>query len=387
MTRLLQTKFTRFTAMQLALIIDEKRFKRTIILFFGAFLVYLVGFFPDFVEKWYAQGFYPLFGSFLRFCFGWLPFSVGDLLYFTLGGWLLVVVAGWLRSVRKNGVSVAGTMVLLGKLFRFACAVYLVFYLFWGLNYNRLGIAHQLSAARTAYSKAEITQLTRDLIGQANTCRRALKDTLLPEPDIQGIFRKAEENYRSLAPVFPFLQYHHSSVKPSSYNSIADYVGFTGYYAPLTGEAQVRTDLPRMMLPFITCHEIAHQLGYASESEASFVGYLAATASQDPYFRYSVYLDLLGYAQGQEFLLYAKENSYKAYESVLAGHRKLLDSLVIKDRKAIREFFLQRQNQVAPVSSDLYDQFLKWNKQLAGINSYDEVIGWLIAYKKKYGSI
>lgn len=373
--------------MQLALIINEKRFKKTIILFFAAFLVYLAGFFPDFVEKWYARGFYPLFAALLRFCFGWLPFSVGDLLYFILGAWLLVVFAGWFRSVRKNGISVAGTFVLLGKLFRFACASYLVFYLFWGLNYNRLGIAHQLPASRTPYTKAEITQLTRDLIGQANACRRALKDTLLPEPDIERIFSQAENNYRKIAPVFPFLRYRSPSVKPSMYNAIADYVGFTGYYAPLTGEAQVRTDLPRVMLPFITCHEIAHQLGYASESEASFVGYLAATATQDPYFRYSVYLDLLGYAQGQEFLLYAKENSFNAYESVLAGHRKLLDSLVKKDRKDIREFFLQRQNQVAPVSSDLYDQFLKWNKQLAGINSYDEVISWLIAYKKKYGSI
>lgn len=373
--------------MQLALIMNEKRFKKTIFLFFAAFLVYLAGFFPDFVEKWYALGFYPLFAALLRFCFGWLPFSVGDLIYCILVCWLLTGLAGWFRSVRKKGITVAGTMVLFGKMFRFACVAYLVFYLFWGLNYNRLGIANQLPASRATYSKTEISQLTRDLIGQANACRRALKDTLLPKPDIQWIFRKAADNYRLLAPDFPFLQYRLPSVKPSMYNLIADYVGFTGYYAPLTGEAQVRTDLPRIMLPFITSHEIAHQLGYASESEASFVGYLAATASQDPYFRYSVYLDLLGYAQGQEFLLYAKENSYKAYESVLAEHRKCMDSLVIKDRKAIREFFLQRQNQVAPVSSDLYDQFLKWNKQLAGINSYDEVISWLIAYKKKYGSI
>lgn len=373
--------------MQLALIIDEKRFKKTIILFFAAFLVYLAGFFPGFVEKWYALGFYPLFAGFLRFCFGWLPFSMGDLLYFLLVCWLLAALAGWIRSIRRNGISVAGTMAVLGKSFRLACVVYLIFYLFWGLNYNRLGIAYQLSAPKEPYSKTEITALTRELITQANASRRALKDTLLPQPGINQIFNKAAQGYRLLEPVFPFLQYRQSSVKPSLYNSIADYVGFTGYYAPLTGEAQVRTDVPRVMLPFITCHEMAHQLGYASESEASFVGYLAAAASEDPYFRYSVYLDLLSYAQGQEFLLYAKENNYKEYESVLAGHRSLMDSLVVKDRKVIREFFLQRQNQIAPVSSDLYDQFLKWNKQLAGINSYDEVISWLIAYKKRYGKI
>ena len=35
----------------------------------------------------------------------------------------------------------------------------------------------------------------------------------------------------------------------------------------------------------------------------------------------------------------------------------------------------------------MYDQYLKMNKQLAGINSYNEVIGWLLAYQKKYGKI
>jgi hypothetical protein len=30
---------------------------------------------------------------------------------------------------------------------------------------------------------------------------------------------------------------------------------------------------------------------------------------------------------------------------------------------------------------------LKMNKQLEGINSYDEVVAWLIAYQKKYGRL
>jgi hypothetical protein len=132
---------------------------------------------------------------------------------------------------------------------------------------------------------------------------------------------------------------------------------------------------------------MAHQLGYASESEANFVGFLAAAASQDVYFRYSVYNDLFSYAQSQEIILYGKEKDFKAFESVFQYNRTHLDSLVRKDRREVREFFHKRKNRISPAVSGLYDQYLKMNKQLAGVNSYDEVIGWLIAYQKKYGKL
>jgi len=40
----------------------------------------------------------------------------------------------------------------------------------------------------------------------------------------------------------------------------------------------------------IVCHELAHQVGIASESEANFMGYLATTNSDNVYFNYSGYL-------------------------------------------------------------------------------------------------
>ena len=369
------------------LIIQEKRIKRTLLLLFLTFLVYLLGFYPDFVENWYSLGFYPLFADFLRRIFGWLPFSLGDLLYFAIGCWILVIFIRFFLSFSRKKSTSAGLFQLIGSLLRFVCWTYLIFKLFWGLNYNRQGIASQLSIKHTLYAKEEVTALTRALIQKTNECRKRLPDTSLPVYAVPQIIQQAVNNYRILQTIYPFLQYDHPSVKSSMYSNIADYIGFTGYYAPLTGEAQLRTDIPGILLPYITCHEIAHQLGYASESEANFVGYLAASVSGNAYFNYSVYLDLLGYAQGQEFLLYAQDSSFKALEMVLDYNRTHIDSLVKKDRKEIRRFFMERSNKIAPVSADLYDQYLKFNKQLRGINSYDEVIGWLIAYSKKRGRI
>ncbi len=65
------------------------------------------------------------------------------------------------------------------------------------------------------------------------------------------------------------------------YSYLGNYLGFTGYYNPFTGEAQVNTTVPLFVQPFTTCHEIGHQLGYAKENEANFAGYLAAKSSPD----------------------------------------------------------------------------------------------------------
>ena len=78
-------------------------------------------------------------------------------------------------------------------------------------------------------------------------------------------------------------------------------MGFTGYYNPFTGEAQVNTTVPKFLLPYITLHEIGHQLGYAKEDEANFSGYLAAVDSHDTLFQYSTYLDLFVYANREVF--------------------------------------------------------------------------------------
>jgi hypothetical protein len=122
---------------------------------------------------------------------------------------------------------------------------------------------------------------------------------------------------------------------------------------------------------------MAHQLGYASESEANFVGFLTATHSNNPSFVYSVYFDMFMSANGELF----EQDFFSAYLNLMQ-----LNSLVKRDRKTYRDYVLGKQNNMQPIMSRIYDQYLKANQQKKGIKSYNEVIGWLIAYKKKYGT-
>ncbi len=341
-----------------------------------------VSFFPSGIEHWYSQGIYPAIGSTLRLLTKWVPFSIGDIGYLLLVCWLLMRLVKWAARIIKEGLQKAFIVRSLLGIIHFLLGVYIVFKLIWGLNYNRLGIAYQLKLEKIPYSQQTLDQLTSDLIDSANTYRRQL-DTILPTPLVDSIYRDAYHAYLRVADAYPFLDYHQRSVKTSLYTSVADYIGFTGYYNPFSGEAQLRTDVPRILLAYVACHEMAHQLGYASESEANFVGFLAATASPNPYFRYSVYLDLFAYAQGEQLAQYAMDKDAKGFEAAIQHNRNRLDTLVKKDRREIREFFRKRSNRISPAMNSLYDQYLKMNSQEKGMKSYDEVIGWILAYRKK----
>jgi hypothetical protein len=352
-----------------------------------ALIISCLSYFPVFLESLYATGFYPGFARLLRAFTQWIPFSLGDILYAIVLVYVCRKLFKLLLFIRQNRPEPAWWKQWLFRNLRRMLAVYVVFKVFWGLNYYRQGIAWQLQMKQEVYNKEQVKAITDTLISRLNDCRRQISDSVLKDRGLDTIFSEAYHCYQRAAAAFPFLRYSHRSVKPSLYSGIADYLGFTGYYNPFTGEAQVRYDVPRILLPYITAHEMAHQLGYASESEANFVGYLAAVSSNDVYFRYSVYLDLFSYAQAEEIKLYGQQKDFKAFESVVLHNRQSLDTLVKLDRKRIRSFFQKRQNAISPAVSGLYDQYLKMNQQLQGVNSYNEVVGWLIAYQKKYGKI
>ncbi len=356
-------------------------------LFSIALVISLFGMFPEAVEYYYASNWYPAIGSSLRTITKQIPFSLGDIVYFFIAIMLIINLIRLITWIVQRKMTKARITHLLFYTISTLLWFYILFKLFWGLNYDRLGIAYQLKLPKENYTKEEVTTLALSLIDKLNECRRQIPDSVLPKPQLDSIYREAYRAYMTVSLNQEYLNYRNRSVKESLFTGIGDYMGFTGYYNPFTGEAQLRSDIPRILIPYVACHEMAHQLGYASESEANFVGYLAASSSKNVYVRYSVYLDLFSYAQGEQIMLYGKENDYQSFEKIIKQNRECMDTLVKKDRKEIREFFFKRKNRISPAVGSIYDQYLKLNKQTEGLNSYNEVIGLLLAYQKKYGKL
>lgn len=162
------------------------------------------------------------------------------------------------------------------------------------------------------------------------------------------------------------------------WGKLGNYAGFTGYYNPFTGEAQLNTTIPKFLQPYTACHEVAHQLGYAKENEANFVGFLAAVASEDTLFHYSVYLDMF---------TYANRNLFETDSVAAKLYRKELIPAVQEDIKEWIAFNRKHRSLLEPAYRWMYGKFLQSNQQPGGIRSYSEVTGFLIAYYKKFGRI
>ncbi len=330
------------------------------------------------VEHYYSNGFFVWFSKILRISLGSIPFSIGDILYGLAFLWLVWMFFKWVRNIIKKKGSGKTIKSRIVSFFIFCTIVYLVFNIFWGVNYNRKGIAFQMQLDIKKYDSADLKTLNGILLDKINSTKQVVEQNKISYSDNDKLFSIAIDAYKNAAVLHPFLKYENPSIKSSQWGWLGNYLGFTGYYNPFTGEAQVNTTVPKTLLPFVCCHEIAHQIGYAKEREANFVGFLVANASNDTLLKYSAYLDLF---------LYANRNLY-LYDSTSAKlYRDQLSPLVKKDIIELVKFNKSHQNIIEPVITKLYNFFLINNQQPQGMMSYDEVTGFIIAYYKKYGSI
>ena len=351
------------------------------ILLLWAIIIHLWSLNSQRVEEQYSLGFFPVLSRFLRSVFGPVSFSIGDILYGAMVVFLLIKLFVLFRFIisrkrrqnfryqlREGFVSVLTA----------ACVVYILFNLLWGINYNRIGIAGQLGLKIEKYSIEDLKTINGLLIEKINSSKMILLADNKPYPAEKELFNMTAAAYTQIGEKYSFLKYKPASIKSSMWGSIGNYTGFIGYYNPFTGEAQVNTTVPAFTQPFTACHETAHQLGYAKEMEANFAGYLAASASKNTLFHYSVYADLFSYAN---------RTLYFTDSAAALKFRKMLLPEVIADFKAAKKFNDEHRSFAEPVFKMLYGIFLRGNKQPMGMLSYDEVTGFIIAYYKKFAGI
>ena len=355
-----------------------KKWLPNLILLLIAIIIHFLSVNTSWIEKYYSTGIYPYISASLMYLFGWLPFSVGDLLYGALVIWLIYTIVKLLQLYKHNSISKGRLHVSGIKSFRYLLLVYISFNVLWGINYNRKGIACQLELRQEKYKPGDLRIIDSILLGKVNNSKLAIlqkKHYLLP---IRLLKKGTKDAYENISIRYPFLANHSSSIKPSLWGWLGNYLGFMGYYNPFTGEAQVNTTVPKFLQPYVFCHETAHQIGYAKEDEANFVGFLAATASTDTFFQYSAYLDLFVYAQS---------NLYKSDSLAVKAFASKLLPEVKADLLEWSQFNKRHKNPVEPIVRWLYSKYLINNQQPSGELSYNEVTGLLISYYKKFGKI
>lgn len=342
----------------------------TLFLVLQIFFVKWMVFYPEFIENYYSNGIYKHIAIFLRKIFGWLPFSVGDIIYLVAIVWLVKSVFQFFKQKEKKFWK------LFFSIFSKLAIVYFVFHLFWGFNYYRLPLQKTLALKKPKYNINDLNLLTEKLLIKTQEIHFKItnNDTLAVQPNIEKsiIFDIASKSYLSLTKQYPQFEYKHAKVKKSLFSLPLTYMGFSGYLNPFTNEAQVNYKVPKYMLSSVATHEIAHQLGYASESEANFISFLATTKSDNLYLNYAGYVMALRYCLSEIYS--ADKDLYKEFSSRLPIGVK-------KNLQQNRDFWQKHKNPFEPLFKYFYDLFLKSNHQKSGMQSYGRMVGLLIAYE------
>lgn len=326
---------------------------------------------PQWVEKWYSRGLYPYLSGFFRRIYGWIPFSVGDLVY--LG--LLVFLFWWLfRKLKTVRRRIPG---FLRDLLAGFAILHGTFYLLWGLNYFREPLGAALGMSEE-YSREELLQTAEWLAARSNALQETLAgDTLTPVrlPYSQGEIREMTvAAYQNISGDFPEFTYRHPSLKNSLISTALTYMGYGGYLNPFTGEAQVNGRLPLFRYPVVCGHEVGHQLGYSAENETNFIGYLVTQKNPDPYFQYAASAYGLGYCL-------AEINRVDSLERKRITRR--LHPGVRSNYAEMQEFWGAYENPLEPVFKAVFSKYLEANRQADGIASYNRVVSLLVAYHRR----
>lgn len=331
--------------------------------------VQIIAQYPNFIEKYYSNGVFQSLSKMNRIIFGWLPFSLGDVLYALV---IVIFFKNIYAAFKHKKYSLKNTLFKIGGI---ASVVYFLFHLFWGLNYFRPSLFDKFSYKKGSYSVEELTSFTDALIVKINTTHRlsTKNDTLIISSEFnkKELKNKAALAFLELEKKHPQFGYNTTSVKHSIFSLPLTYMGFSGYLNPITLEAQINSLNPKSTYPATVCHEIAHQIGTASESEANFIGYLAAINAKDPYINYSGYLMALRYCL---FEVYQKDASN--FEVL----KNKLNTGILKDMKNNQDFWRSYQNWSEKYFKLFYDSYLKVNKQKDGIQGYNKVVLLLINY-------
>jgi len=336
---------------------------------------------PESLERWYTYGFYGWLSKTLRLMFGFMPFAFGQIVFYTLvflaTYWFLRQV--WKRIRKKITWKKFLSSVALHGLFGVSL-FYFLFMVFWGLNYHRPSIIKAVKLEVKKISPQELEQMCDRLIELTNASRDAVTEDTTKAIQFKMNHRQMREEavkgYENFAKVFPQYQYEYWSVKSVFVPQLMSLFGNGGIYFPFTGEANVNMDMPDFLLPATICHEMAHQIGIASETEANYMAYMTTQYHPSPVFQYSGNVLAVRYAMSA--LSYTDSTAFKRL-------RKKLSPGFLHDLRANRKYWDQFQNPLEPLSRAFYDLFLKANSQREGIKSYGLMIHLIMGEFRKNG--
>lgn len=338
----------------------------------GIVIILLLSWFqqsPALIEQYYSREFYPMFSYLPRLLFGWLPFSVGDLVYVGLSGTLLWLTLSGVISAFKRKWSQVQKRIL--QLLLALVSVYVYFYLSWGLNYYRVPVQQQLGLQLDTIVQEDYLQIVDHYIVEINSLREQLDTTSM---DKQRAREELQKLMQESADQLPMLSRTQIKAKQPISSELVSYFTVTGYFNPFTQEVQVNNRMPEISYPFTTVHELAHQMGIGFEDECNFIAFLMLRDHPDIWYRYAAYY---------ETVQYLLRPLYFQDRALYTTYMESLSPRVRQDYEEEWLFWERYRGTFNRLTNLFYSSYLRHNNQPEGMARYSLMSRLVIAWEMK----
>lgn len=306
---------------------------------------------------------------------GWIPFSLGEAMVIFLP---VAAVFMIVRACRKYSDRWRSVFVYLGSVLSVVSLLFSVFVFGFGTGYYGTTVDEKLGLDRSVVSPEELYYTAATLAAHVNSEAENVKyqynDFSVMPYTFDEMSRRLVAAYDKVCDEYDFIPRLNSRVKPVMLSEPWTYTHISGVYTYFTGEANINTNFPDYTIPYTAAHEMAHQRGIAREDEANFIAFLVCISSDDPYIRYSGYLEVYEYVASS--LYSANKNYYSAVYSSLKTN-------VRAEMAAYSAFFDKyRENVVANVSEAVNNSYLQIHGTV-GSKSYGLVVDLAVAFYRR----
>lgn len=334
-------------------------------------LIYFIGLIKNenlFIENFYSNHLYVFISEKLRIFNYWTDIPVGDLIYILLFFFVFY-------KIFMNAKSLRNLLIELGALLTIMS---ILFYFLWGMNYKRISIKNKI-VSNQEVDIVKLVDFTNQLIDKTNKKHLDLfnSDSIIPVDNrsFEEIKNTSISDFKNLntlkQEIFQNFDYTYPSIKKSLFSNALTFMGFSGYINPFTGEANINEKIPKNSIPFVINHEIAHQLGTASERDANFISYISLINSSNQFHEFLALSYSLRVCLNELYV-----NDRDSYSNSI----KKINIGIINNYKQTQNFWSKYNGPVEVISKNIYDKFLKQNDLKTGIKNYGETISLILSY-------
>ncbi|NLV48047.1 MAG: DUF3810 domain-containing protein [Clostridiaceae bacterium] len=334
--------------------------------------------YPQIAENIFARRIFRWISTPIGAAVSWLPFSLTEwvvVIGIPLAVLLLVIWLIRLIRLRDKGHK---ALILYRTVAWLSTTAFVLFMFLHGFNYARQPVAETFNLPVKARSVDMLSEMTIDLIKQANElrvqCEEDESGNFRLRYGIEGTLKSIWNAYDRASEDYPLLA--GMPVRPKSvYLSQAwSYTGIAGMYMPLWVESNINVAVPEHDIPGTALHEIAHVRGFAREDEAGFLAFLTGQYSDNPDIVYSSTLDAA--VRSLNALAGADAERYQT----AAG---LLSDAVRRDLSATNAFWKQFEGPIRETSTKVNNAYLQANLQTDGVRSYGRMLDLVLAWYDK----